>query len=103
MPRSRSSKGRKPWTSPYKNPGPDHRPTGRGLGPPYAVPVSPPVGTPMMRSPVTRGLRGLFCGLVLGLTPAPARAQPAPIKVLFLGDNGHHKPMERYRLIEPVL
>ena len=25
------------------------------------------------------------------------------MKILFLGDNGHHKPQERYRQIEPVL
>jgi len=44
--------------------------------------------------------------LCLGLAvigASAAHAQPAQIKILFLGDNGHHKPKERYRLIEPVL
>src|SRR5436309_595145 len=41
--------------------------------------------------------------LMLVVAPATALAQPAPIKILFLGDNGHHKPKERYRQIEPVL
>ena len=40
---------------------------------------------------------GLFC-----LTPLRAD-DPKPLKVLFLGDNGHHKPAERYRQLEPVL
>jgi putative membrane-bound dehydrogenase-like protein len=40
---------------------------------------------------------------VLAATPALAVAQPPGIKILFLGDNGHHRPQERYRQIEPVL
>jgi putative membrane-bound dehydrogenase-like protein len=42
---------------------------------------------------------------VLGLLFAePARTdEPKPLKVLFLGDNGHHKPAERFRQLEPVL
>src|SRR5579884_1100991 len=28
---------------------------------------------------------------------------PKPIKILFLGDNGHHKPAERFRQLQPVL
>jgi uncharacterized protein len=41
---------------------------------------------------------------VLGLmVAAPLRGQePKPLKVLFLGDNGHHKPADRYRQLEPV-
>jgi putative membrane-bound dehydrogenase-like protein len=40
---------------------------------------------------------------VLGLAaPLPAQA-PRPIKVLFLGDNGHHRPAERFRQLQPVL
>ncbi|RLS23393.1 MAG: glycosyl hydrolase, partial [Planctomycetota bacterium] len=31
------------------------------------------------------------------------RAQDNKIKLLFLGDNGHHKPNERFRQIQPVL
>ena len=28
---------------------------------------------------------------------------PKPLKILFLGDNGHHKPAERFRQLQPVL
>jgi hypothetical protein len=31
------------------------------------------------------------------------RAQDNKIKLLFLGDNGHHKPNDRFRQIQPVL
>lgn len=30
-------------------------------------------------------------------------AEPAPLKLLFLGDNGPHRPVERFVLLEPVL
>jgi uncharacterized protein len=39
-------------------------------------------------------------GLLFAL-PAAAQA-PKPLKVLFLGDNGHHNPADRYRQLEPV-
>src|SRR5688500_10209466 len=39
-------------------------------------------------------------GLVLAV-PAAAQA-PKSLKVLFLGDNGHHRPADRYRQLEPV-
>src|SRR2546430_1413989 len=29
--------------------------------------------------------------------------RPKPIKLLFLGDNGHHRPAERFRQLQPVL
>jgi len=38
--------------------------------------------------------------LLVGLLPA---AQPKQLKVLFLGDNGHHRPAERFRQLQPVL
>ncbi|HEY8505101.1 MAG TPA: ThuA domain-containing protein, partial [Gemmataceae bacterium] len=43
--------------------------------------------------------------LILGLATAPLAAQEPekPIKVLFLGDNGHHRPAERFRQIQPIL
>src|SRR5262249_48855670 len=48
--------------------------------------------------------RLLVAALFLGLSYTPlAAAEPKPIKVLFLGDNGHHKPAERFRQLEPVL
>ncbi|MFM7206217.1 MAG: ThuA domain-containing protein [Planctomycetaceae bacterium] len=41
--------------------------------------------------------------LVLGSMLASASAAEAPLKVLFLGDRGHHKPAERFAELEPVL
>src|SRR5262245_43384251 len=42
--------------------------------------------------------------LGLVLLASPVRADdPKPLKVLFLGDNGRHKPAERYRQLGPVL
>ena len=43
----------------------------------------------------------IAAALSLGQTPVAA-AGPAPLKVLFLGDNGPHKPAERFRQLEPV-
>src|SRR5438094_6015781 len=37
------------------------------------------------------------------LSPAAVFAQTPPIKVLFLGDNGHHQPQARFRELQPVL
>jgi uncharacterized protein len=34
--------------------------------------------------------------------PGPGAAD-APIKILFLGDDGHHRPIERFRQLEPIL
>jgi putative membrane-bound dehydrogenase-like protein len=36
-------------------------------------------------------------------TSTPAAEAPRPIKVLFLGDNGHHEPAARFRQLQPVL
>jgi putative membrane-bound dehydrogenase-like protein len=51
---------------------------------------------------MTRFLHAL---LVVGISWTPlAAAEPSkPIKVLFLGDNGHHRPAERFRQLQPVL
>jgi putative membrane-bound dehydrogenase-like protein len=35
--------------------------------------------------------------------PLGVFAGQPPIKILFLGDNGHHRPMERFRQLQPVL
>lgn len=43
----------------------------------------------------------LTCALAL-IFAAPAPAQ-SPIKILFLGDNGYHKPNDRFRQLQPVL
>ena len=40
------------------------------------------------------------------LVPGMAAAAPAaaePLKALFLGDNGHHRPAERFAQLQPVL
>src|SRR4029079_2473365 len=38
------------------------------------------------------------------LTAVTASAQePRPLKILFLGDDGHHRPIERFRLLDPAL
>jgi putative membrane-bound dehydrogenase-like protein len=42
-------------------------------------------------------------GLAVLLPLAAVRTDdPKPIRILFLGDNGHHKPAERFRQLEPV-
>src|SRR4051812_31861839 len=38
--------------------------------------------------------------LLVAVVPAE---KPKPLKILFLGDNGHHKPGDRFRQIQPVL
>ena len=47
----------------------------------------------MFRLPVLLGL--LFVG-------AAVAQPPKPLKVLFLGDTGHHRPADRYRQLEPA-
>src|SRR4051812_42603104 len=47
-------------------------------------------------------LPGLAASLVLALAAATPADAPKPLKVLFLGDNGPHKPAERFRQIQPV-
>src|SRR5215467_961030 len=49
------------------------------------------------RSPLT------VLGMLAFLAASTAQAAPAPIKILFLGDKGHHRPAERFRQIQPVL
>jgi putative membrane-bound dehydrogenase-like protein len=41
--------------------------------------------------------------LWLSFSPLAAEERPQPIKILFLGDNGHHRPAERFRQLQPVL
>lgn len=47
-------------------------------------------------------VRILFAVLLLFATSIRAD-EPKPLKVLFLGDNGHHRPLERHRQLQPVL
>jgi putative membrane-bound dehydrogenase-like protein len=42
-------------------------------------------------------------GLGLGCVLLAVEEPPKPIKLLFLGDNGHHQPMARFRQLQPVL
>ncbi len=45
---------------------------------------------------------GIVCG-VIAILVSPARAEGPRIKVLFLGDNGHHRPIERAAdLLKPL-
>jgi putative membrane-bound dehydrogenase-like protein len=37
------------------------------------------------------------------VTPLVADEPTKPLKILFLGDNGHHRPAERFRQLQPVL
>ncbi len=49
----------------------------------------------------TRYLAALLSCLAITVSARPADA--AELKLLFLGDNGHHRPADRFRQIEPVL
>lgn len=44
-----------------------------------------------------------MCVLSIALLMGSVPAADAPLKVLFLGDQGHHKPAERFAQLEPVL
>ncbi len=49
-------------------------------------------------------MRALVCFVLLGLLPATATAaDPPALKLLFLGDNGHHRPAERFAQLAPPL
>src|SRR5688572_22047855 len=56
-----------------------------------------------MTSPIPR--RALAALLVLSLftTCVATASTPTSLRVLFLGDNGHHKPADRFKQIQPVL
>ena len=45
----------------------------------------------------------MFVVLATALAPLRAQDSQRPLKVLFLGDNGHHRPADRFRQLEPVL
>src|SRR5262245_56900316 len=48
-------------------------------------------------------LRVVVILLMLSLTALAGQEPSKPLKVLFLGDNGHHRPAERFRQLQPVL
>ncbi|MCI0461939.1 MAG: ThuA domain-containing protein [Gemmataceae bacterium] len=50
---------------------------------------------------MTRYLAAVVVGL--SISSLSAQEPSRPIKVLFLGDNGHHRPAERFRQLHPVL
>jgi uncharacterized protein len=56
----------------------------------------------MRRSFITMAtlLATTFCALLVQQSPA---AEPARLKVLFLGDSGHHVPRQRFAQLQPVL
>jgi type 1 glutamine amidotransferase len=50
----------------------------------------------------------LLCALSFGLiwlctAPSDAASAPEQLRVLFLGDTGHHQPADRFKQLEPVL
>src|SRR4051812_3242511 len=55
------------------------------------------------RAPRGLALTALAILAVFLLGPSRAEAAAPPLKILFLGDNGHHRPVERFRQIQPVL
>ena len=61
----------------------------------------------MKTSICSRGARWFLTGaltLTLGLAFASARAEYAPpLRALFLGDNGHHKPADRFKQLQPAM
>jgi putative membrane-bound dehydrogenase-like protein len=53
-------------------------------------------------SPLLRMLL-LALSIILVVSRAPAADDPKPIKALFLGDNGHHKPADRAAMLIPAM
>ena len=51
---------------------------------------------------MTFRLSVLIASLLLGLS-SQAPADPVRVKVLFLGDKGHHRPADRFAQLEPVI
>ncbi len=47
--------------------------------------------------------RFLAITFVVALASSALAAEPKPLKILFLGDNGHHKPADRYRQLAKAL
>lgn len=50
-----------------------------------------------------RFMLGVAVTLVLVPVTAIAQESAGKIKILFLGDNGHHRPVERFRQLQPAL
>ena len=45
----------------------------------------------------------VFGALVLGLSAITSARSAEPLKLLFLGDSGHHRPADRFKQLQPVL
>src|SRR5687767_14015681 len=46
----------------------------------------------------------IFCIAILAFVVSPAcGAESGKLKILFLGDSGHHKPADRFKQLRPVL
>lgn len=61
-----------------------------------------------MKTFITSSCATWLCAIFFGLSahgifPASRAAGAATIRALFLGDNGHHRPADRFKQIEPVL
>jgi hypothetical protein len=63
--------------------------------------ANPPAATvSAMNTTLATRLLSLF---LLGLMLQSASAATTELRVLFLGDNGHHRPADRFKQIQPVL
>jgi hypothetical protein len=45
----------------------------------------------------------LFVALFCMIPSLASAAEPAALKLLFLGDNGHHRPARRFAELAPVM
>src|SRR5262245_23515679 len=45
----------------------------------------------------------LIATVLFGYLGTVRGEEPRPLKLLFLGDNGHHRPNDRFRQLQPVL
>src|SRR4051812_38945525 len=53
--------------------------------------------------PMRRRLLSASCALCALLVSFRSVAEPSGLRVLFLGDNDHHRPHDRFVQLEPVL
>src|SRR6185295_5115004 len=64
-----------------------------------AAPSSPPV-----LSGISHMFRSLLALLCVALSAVSSfAAEPGPLKLLFLGDRGHHQPAARFKELQPVM
>src|SRR4051812_21137417 len=55
-----------------------------------------------MRPSLGDALRAVLALALIGVCSFTLAAEPPRLRILFLGDNGHHRPAERFRLLAPV-